>query len=483
MLQNHARRSLHCTSKRLFNWRDSMREGAFSADVHENKPTHIIVGAGSAGCVLGKTHSKNAAGGLSFQQTDWLKILRTECFWSRRVRWITGGTGEYTCRRHSCTTCALTRTTGIIIRQRRRIWAIECSTGREEGPSYAQKIIDKKYFQSVGRKFDVECDVLRARTCLRLRQMGEARGERVELLELSTVLQESRDVFAFKGRVRFVPRKQWSVARDKRSSHEPAAQGMAKCWRSSSAWKYNWHEWREAGRHFHNGHDNPQWRTVRISILILRMCCIHRWSASKAYLHPILNRPNLITSSGITCTRVLFDKNKAIGIEFIRKLNFVGTDSIDSYSREKIYCQGDVILSGGSINTPQILMLSGVGPAAHLRSHEIPLIADVPGVGQNLQDHLEIYVQQECTQPVTLYNKSSWKFPHNMIKIGLEWFTNRTGLGASSHLETGGFARSDDTVSHPDIQFHFLPSTVHDDGRTNGTCHGYQVWFRSTFMN
>lgn len=107
----------------------------------------------------------------------------------------------------------------------------------------------------------------------------------------------------------------------------------------------------------------------------------------------------------------------------------------------------------------------------------------IPGVGQNLQDHLEIYVQQESTQPVTLYNKSSWKFPHNMIKIGLEWFTNRTGLGASSHLETGGFARSDDTVTHPDIQFHFLPSTVHDDGRTNGTCHGYQVINYNFYIN
>jgi choline dehydrogenase len=96
-------------------------------------------------------------------------------------------------------------------------------------------------------------------------------------------------------------------------------------------------------------------------------------------------------------------------------------------------------------------------------------------VGSNLQDHLEIYVQQKCTQPITLYNQSSWRFPHNMIRTGLQWFAMKTGLASSSHLESGGFARSTPEVAHPDIQFHFLPSTVHDDGRVVGTCHAYQV--------
>ncbi|VDM79838.1 unnamed protein product, partial [Strongylus vulgaris] len=189
-----------------------------------------------------------------------------------------------------------------------------------------------------------------------------------------------------------------------------------------------------------------------------------RCSASRAYIHPVLSRPNFHTSTGITCTRILFDGRRAIGVEFIRKMNFYGTENIDSYSREKIYCEGDVILCGGAINSPQLLMLSGIGPADHLRAHEIPVT-----------DHLEIYVQQKCTKPITLYNKSSWKFPHHMIKTGVEWFALRKGLGASSHLETGGFARSSDEVEHPDIQFHFLPSTVHNDGRTVGTCHAYQV--------
>uniref|UniRef100_A0A7I4Y515 Choline dehydrogenase n=1 Tax=Haemonchus contortus TaxID=6289 RepID=A0A7I4Y515_HAECO len=200
-----------------------------------------------------------------------------------------------------------------------------------------------------------------------------------------------------------------------------------------------------------------------------------RCSTSRAYIWPILSRTNLHTSSGITCTRVLFDGTRAIGIEFIRKINFHGTDNIDSYSREKIYCEGDVIICGGAINSPQLLMLSGIGPADHLRTHDIPVVVDLPGVGQNLVDHLEVYVQQKCKLPITLYNKSSWRFPHNMIKIGLEWFVSRKGLGASSHLETGGFARSSSNVKHPDIQFHFLPSTVHDDGRKVGNCHAYQV--------
>ncbi|CAJ0960358.1 unnamed protein product, partial [Mesorhabditis belari] len=202
----------------------------------------------------------------------------------------------------------------------------------------------------------------------------------------------------------------------------------------------------------------------------------YRWSASRAYLWPILNRPNLHVSSGITCTKILTHKDRAIGIEYLRQVNYLqGLQKIDAGFREKIYCENSVILSGGAFNSPQLLMLSGIGPAEHIKSLGIDVVQDTPGVGSNLQDHLEIYVQQKCTQPVTLYNKSSWKFPHNMIAIGLEWFAKRTGLGASSHLESGGFARSSEEVDHPDIQFHFLPSTVHDDGRGVGQCHAYQV--------
>ncbi|VDK67112.1 unnamed protein product [Onchocerca ochengi] len=218
-----------------------------------------------------------------------------------------------------------------------------------------------------------------------------------------------------------------------------------------------------------------------------------RWSTSRAYLWPALSRPNLHTSSNILCTRILFSNSKAVGIEFIRKAVLLSqylndfyeleaasksffffhngplTDNINSWNREKVYCEEGVILASGAINTPQLLLLSGIGPADNIKAHSIPVVQHLPGVGSNLQDHLEVYVQQKCTQPITLYNKSSWRFPHNMIKIGLKWYLSKTGLGTSSHLESGGF------VSHPDIQFHFLPSTVHDDGRITGKCHAYQV--------
>uniref|UniRef100_A0A915CYD0 Glucose-methanol-choline oxidoreductase N-terminal domain-containing protein n=1 Tax=Ditylenchus dipsaci TaxID=166011 RepID=A0A915CYD0_9BILA len=187
-----------------------------------------------------------------------------------------------------------------------------------------------------------------------------------------------------------------------------------------------------------------------------------RSSSSTAYLKNILDRPNLYTSEGITCTKVLFHKNRAIGVEYIPK-------------PEKIFCEDSVILCGGAINSPQLLMVSGIGPAKHLESHQIEVIQDMPGVGSNLQDHLEIYVQQKCTKPVTLYNQSSWRFPHNMIRTGVQWFISQSGLAASSHLETGGFIRSNDTVKHPDIQYHFLPSSVHHDGRVAATCHAFQV--------
>ncbi|KAI3420307.1 hypothetical protein GPALN_003618 [Globodera pallida] len=214
-----------------------------------------------------------------------------------------------------------------------------------------------------------------------------------------------------------------------------------------------------------------------------------RWSASSAYLSNILDRPNLFTTTGITCTAVLFNQRRAIGIELIRCRShfsesvsffpryhrFMLTEGVDAYSREKIYCEDSVILCAGAINTPQLLMLSGVGPASHLKVHQIPVVQDMPGVGRNLQDHLELFVQQKCTKPITLYNKSTWRHPHRMVMAGLQWFLTKKGLAATSHLESGGFARSSPEMDHPDLQFHFLPSTVHDDGRQNPKCHAFQV--------
>ncbi|XP_071965137.1 choline dehydrogenase, mitochondrial-like [Antedon mediterranea] len=187
-----------------------------------------------------------------------------------------------------------------------------------------------------------------------------------------------------------------------------------------------------------------------------------RWSTANAYLRPALKRSNLKVTSKTLTTRVLFDGTKAVGVEYKQG------GEIKTVRADK------VILSCGSINTPQLLMLSGVGNADELKKHDIPVVNHLPGVGQNLQDHLEVYVQMACSQPVSLY-KAQWKFPHNMIKIGLQWFLLQTGLGATSHLEAVAFIRSRAGVEYPDIQFHFLPSSVKDHGRVNPEQHSFQV--------
>uniref|UniRef100_A0A0N4ZBD1 Choline dehydrogenase n=1 Tax=Parastrongyloides trichosuri TaxID=131310 RepID=A0A0N4ZBD1_PARTI len=191
-----------------------------------------------------------------------------------------------------------------------------------------------------------------------------------------------------------------------------------------------------------------------------------RHSVSKAYLWNAVKRDNLNVLSNTIVLKIIMEKKKAIGVRVMNRR----TKEIND-----IYCEDSIILSGGAINTPQLLLLSGIGPEEHLRDVNVPLIHELPGVGSTLQDHLEIYVQQKCKKPITLYNKSSWKFPHNMIKSGLQWFLSKKGLCASSHLESGGFIKSSTDKNHSDIQLHFLPSTVHEDGRKNGKCHGYQV--------
>jgi choline dehydrogenase len=160
-------------------------------------------------------------------------------------------------------------------------------------------------------------------------------------------------------------------------------------------------------------------------------------------------------------TRILFEGARAVGVEYV-----VGRGA------PKQVRAGEVVLCGGAINSPQTLMLSGVGPAAHLKEFGIDVVADLPGVGENLQDHLEVYVQYACTQPVSVapYMKM-WRRPF----VGAEWLFFKKGPGATNHFEGGGFARSNDDVAYPNLMFHFLPIAIRYDGSAPASDHGYQV--------
>ena len=186
-----------------------------------------------------------------------------------------------------------------------------------------------------------------------------------------------------------------------------------------------------------------------------------RWNTAQAYLRPVLDRPNLTAETGAMVQRILFEGDTAVGVEYIQKNRTV-----------KVRARKEVILSGGAINSPQLLMLSGIGDEQHLAEHGIKTVAHLPGVGQNLQDHLELYVQVQCKEPITLYKYTQQ--PHKTI-AGVTWFLNHDkGACRTAHLEAGGFIRSEAGVKHPDIQFHFLPSQVIDHGRTDPQLHAYQ---------
>jgi choline dehydrogenase len=180
-----------------------------------------------------------------------------------------------------------------------------------------------------------------------------------------------------------------------------------------------------------------------------------RWSAARAYLHPVMKRPNLDVVTGRLAAKVVFEATRAVGVQ-------VG----DGVARG-----GEVILCGGAINSPQLLQLSGVGAARELEALGIPVVADVPGVGENLQDHLEVYVQHACTQPVSAQPALKWR---NRPLVGAQWLFGRRGPGATNHFEAGGFARSNDDVAYPNLMFHFLPLAVRYDGSKPGAEHGYQ---------
>jgi choline dehydrogenase len=186
-----------------------------------------------------------------------------------------------------------------------------------------------------------------------------------------------------------------------------------------------------------------------------------RLSAARAYLHPVMGRPNLEVRTRAFVTRVLFDGTRATGVEVARRR--AGVERIEA---------GEVILCGGSINSPQLLQLSGVGRATDLAALGIPVVADLPGVGEHLQDHLEVYIQYRCLLPVSMQPAlQPWRRPF----IGAEWLFLRRGPGATNHFEGGGFVRSNDDVLYPNLMFHFLPLAVRYDGSGPKGGHGYQV--------
>ena len=190
-----------------------------------------------------------------------------------------------------------------------------------------------------------------------------------------------------------------------------------------------------------------------------------RWSAAMAYLRPALKRRNLRLQTRSLVTRVLFegrsDAQRAMGVEVLRRGQV-----------RQLHASREVILCGGAINSPQLLQLSGIGNPAHLEPLGIAVVTPLKGVGENLQDHLETYVQYACKEPITLYSAIN---PFVKLKIGAEWLLFRTGLGATNHFESGGFIRSEAGVRHPDLQYHFLPMAVRYDGKAPATGHGFQA--------
>ena len=186
-----------------------------------------------------------------------------------------------------------------------------------------------------------------------------------------------------------------------------------------------------------------------------------RWSTANAYLKPALKRPNLRVETGILAHRVLLEDGRAVGIEFEQN----GT-------RKTANAGTEVVLSAGSIGSPMLLQLSGIGPGEVLREAGVEVVKDLPGVGKNLQDHLEVYFQYRCKEPITLNGQLDWL--HKGM-IGARWLLTKTGLGATNHFESCAFIRSRAGIKWPDIQYHFLPAAMRYDGNASFDGHGFQV--------
>ncbi|MGZ5366931.1 choline dehydrogenase [Aeromicrobium sp.] len=186
-----------------------------------------------------------------------------------------------------------------------------------------------------------------------------------------------------------------------------------------------------------------------------------RLSAARAYLHPVMKRPNLTVETLAHVMGLRTEGTRVTGVDYVRAGRF-----------HRSVKAKEVILCGGAVNSPQLLQLSGIGNAAELEALGIESVADVPGVGENLQDHLEVYIQYASKQPVSI---GPWLKHRHKLRIGAEWMFLRRGVGATNHFEAGGFVRSNDLVDYPNMMFHFLPIAIRYDGSQPAAEHGYQV--------
>ncbi len=186
-----------------------------------------------------------------------------------------------------------------------------------------------------------------------------------------------------------------------------------------------------------------------------------RCSTANAYLRPAMARPNLTVITHAMTRQILLDGKRAVGVSYDH-----------NGQTHEVYCRREVVVSSGPIGSPHLLQRSGIGPADVLRKAGIEVRHDLPGVGENLQDHAEVYIQFSCKEPVTLNSKMD---PLSKLLIGLRWLLFKDGLGATNHFEAGGFIRSDKGLRWPDIQFHFLPAAMRYDGNKPIKGHGFMV--------
>lgn len=187
-----------------------------------------------------------------------------------------------------------------------------------------------------------------------------------------------------------------------------------------------------------------------------------RSSTARGYLDQAKGRSNLTIVTHATTDKIIFEGKRAVGVDYL-----VGSEK----KRQQQRAKKEVLLCAGAIASPQILQRSGVGAADLLKQFNIPLVHDLPGVGENLQDHLEMYLQYECKEPISLYPALKW---YNQPKIGAEWLFNGTGIGASNQFEGGGFIRSRPEFDRPNIQYHFLPVAINYNGTNAIEAHGFQ---------